>query len=124
MGYKPDNKLGDDIYYADTGAIRSNDVKLRYDLVPVDAFRRLVRRYTDGADKYGENNWQKGFKWSVVYNHLMEHLMKFKNGENPEDDHLAAIAWGCFALMIYQETCPELNDLHFSCKPGVTSERL
>jgi hypothetical protein len=107
----PDNKIEGDVYRAESGAIRSNDVHLRYDLIPVPAFRRLTKRYTDGAVKYGEHNWQKGFKWSVVFNHMMEHMMKFQNGEFPEDDHLAAIAWGAFALMIYQSTHPELNDL-------------
>lgn len=111
MEFRPDHELDGEIYHAVTGAIRSNDVKLRYDLVPTPALRRLVRRYTDGAEKYGEHNWQKGFKWSVVYNHLREHLEKFKDGEFPEDDHLAAVVWGCFSLMTYQTTHTELNDL-------------
>jgi hypothetical protein len=109
--FKPDNAIEGDVYRAESGAIRSNDVTLRYDLVPPAAFRRLVKRYTDGAAKYGEHNWQKGFKWSVVYNHMLEHLLKFQDGEFPDDDHLAAIAWGCFALMIYQKSHPQLNDL-------------
>lgn len=120
--FRSDNKIEGDVYRESTGAIRSNDVTLRYDLVPTVALRRLTQRYTDGATVYGENNWQKGFKWSVVYNHMMEHLQKYKNGEFPEDDHLAAIAWGCFTLMVYQDTHPELDDIHVSFKVNTKEE--
>lgn len=96
-----DATYGEVVY--ESGAKRSADAKhVRFDLVPPQSLERLARRYAMGAEKYGENNYLKGIPFSSVVNHMELHLSKWKRGDH-SDDHLAAIAWGAFTLMIYQE---------------------
>lgn len=93
-----------------SGASRSKDCdELRFDLIPTKPHARLARRYGGGAATHGANNWRKGMPWSDVINHLENHLNRFKAG-NQSDDDLAAIAWGAFTLMEYEETHQELDD--------------
>lgn len=92
-----------------TGAIRA-ERSLRYDLIPPCALRRLAKIYTDGAIRYGVDNWRKGMDYSDTINHAVEHLIRYIEGDTTED-HLAKIAWGMFALMYYDETGKGNNDL-------------
>lgn len=95
----------------DSGAVRSTDSDgTRYDLVSPIGLRRLAETYAEGAKKYGDNNWLKGFPMSNTLQHLMTHIEKWRAGDRSED-HLAHAAWGLFALMHFEETRPELNDL-------------
>ena len=42
-----------------SGARRDNDHgKLRMSLIPQEALNRVLKRYLDGAEKYGENKYQ------------------------------------------------------------------
>jgi hypothetical protein len=96
-----------------SGAKRS-ELKPRYDLIPSVPLRRLAARYAMGAERYGEYNWQKGLPISDTLNHVLDHLLKYREryyqqhhqGLVPQgtpDDDLAAAAWGCFTLMWYEE---------------------
>lgn len=107
----PDNIPPTDPLVYSTGATREKAKLPRYDLIPVTVLRRLGFRYLEGSEKYGDRNWEKGMSWQDTYNHTIEHLTKFRNGEEPTDDHLAGAMWGLAALMEYQTTHPELNDL-------------
>lgn len=94
-----------------TGMVRdTQDGKPRYDLIPAEGLRRLADLYARGAEKYDENNWQKGQPYSRVYASLFRHMMAWREGDKSED-HLAAVAWNAFALMWYDENKPELDDL-------------
>jgi hypothetical protein len=63
-----------------------------------------------GANLYGDYNWQKGLPSADTFNHILAHLLSWnsrrndprKNPDKPEDD-LAAAAWGCFALMYFED---------------------
>jgi hypothetical protein len=93
-----------------TGAKRSKDANgVRYDLISVVGLRRLAARYALGAANYGPENWRHGFPYSDVINHLQNHLELFKEGDT-SDDNLAAIAWGAFTLMDFEENMPEMDD--------------
>ena len=82
-----------------TGAQRDGRKgKLRLSLVPHEPLNRVMKRYLDGAETYGENNWMKGMQYSVYYDSAMRHLMEFWEGRENED-HLAAAVWNIFALM-------------------------
>jgi hypothetical protein len=83
---------------------------LRYDLISPVGLRRLAARYAMGAERYGDHNYLKGIPASNIVNHLMAHLENYRAGRR-DDDHLAAIAWGAFTLMHYEETRPHLMDL-------------
>jgi hypothetical protein len=42
---------------------------------------------------------------------MMAHFEKYRCGDRTED-HLAALAWGAFVLMHYEETMPEMMDVN------------
>lgn len=95
-----------------TGAFRdSAEGKDRFDLIPIKPLRRLAKKYADGADLYGEFNWIKGQDYSRVYASMYRHLLQWREGQKDED-HLAALAWGAFALMQFEEQDrKDLDDL-------------
>ena len=100
----------DTLVQFESGATRSSELQgLRYDLIPFVALRRLAARYGLGAEIHGDRNWEGGVPASETANHAVQHLFKWLAGDRSED-HLAAAAWGCFALMYYEETRPECID--------------
>jgi hypothetical protein len=109
--YEDDDEHEEPVRRFESGAVRSADVDhLRYDLISPVGLRRLAARYALGAERYGDHNYLKGMEASNVINHLMAHLEKFRAGRR-DDDNLAAIAWGAFTLMHYEETRPHLMDI-------------
>lgn len=94
-----------------TGSKRdTQDGKPRFDLIPPTSLHRLADLYARGAEKYGDNNWQKGQPMSRVYASLFRHLIAWREGKRDED-HMAAVAWNAFALMFYEDKMPEMDDL-------------
>ena len=95
----------------ETGAIREpHKGKGRYDLISTEGLMRLAAWYERGAEKYGDRNWEKGLPVSNCMNSLLRHAIKYLAGWDDED-HLAAIAWNAFAIMEFEKTHPELQDL-------------
>ena len=83
----------------DTGAQRdTGDGKLRMSLVPHAELKRVMKRYLDGAVKYGENNWMKGMPLSVFYDCMHRHLDAWWRGDDSED-HAAAVVWNMLCAM-------------------------
>jgi len=83
----------------DTGAQRdTGEGKLRMSLMPQQELKRVMKRYLDGAEKYGENNWMKGMPLSVYYDCAHRHLEAWWRGENSED-HAAAVVWNMLCAM-------------------------
>lgn len=81
--------------------------KLRYDLLPTDSLKELVKVFTYGVEKYDDRNWEKGMEWGRIYGAIQRHLNAFWSGEeiNQEDgklSHLAQAAWGCLILESYR----------------------
>lgn len=95
-------------------AVKYDTGKERFDLIPPGPLLELAKVYTRGAEKYAPRNWEKGMAWGRVFAAVMRHLWKYWKGEenDPEDglSHLAHAAWGCFTLMVYRQTHPELDD--------------
>jgi hypothetical protein len=94
-----------------TGATRQ-PIEGRFDLISPEGLRRLALTYQEGAEKYGDNNWRKGMPFSSTLNHAIKHIFQYISGDTSED-HLAHAAWGLLAVMEYEKTHPDLNDLHF-----------
>jgi hypothetical protein len=46
---------------------------------------------SEGAAKYGEHNWQKGFPVADILNHALAHVFKYLSGDRAED-HLGHAA--------------------------------
>lgn len=102
----------------DRAGVKYDDDKLRMDLIPVGPLRVLAGVYTVGAQKYSDRNWEKGLAYHRIYGATLRHLTAWWGLEekDPEDGqhHLAAAAWGIFALLEYLETHPEMDD-----RPGL-----
>jgi hypothetical protein len=95
----------------ETGAERDQLDDVRYDLISPIALRRLAKTYAEGAAKYSDHNWRKGFPVSSLLNHVISHIIDYLEGGNyPYEDDLAHAAWGLFAIMEQQDTHPELDD--------------
>lgn len=99
-------------------ALRYNSGKTRFSLNPVFANEQKAKVFTFGAQKYGDYNWRKGFKWTDVIDSLERHLNAFKNGEDfdPESGlyHLAHLACNADMLLDFYKTFPEGdNRLHW-----------
>ena len=79
--------------------------KLRYDLFPGDALDDVVQIFTDGAENYGERNWEKGMSWSRPFGAAMRHLWAFWRGEDLDPDsgrpHIAHAIVNGFFLLAY-----------------------
>lgn len=94
---------------------RKDDLgKLRFDLVPAVPLEDLARIYTYGSQKYADRNWEKGIEWGRIFAAMMRHLWAFWRGETVDLEsgmpHMAHAAWGCFTLLEYMRTHPELDD--------------
>ncbi len=81
--------------------------KLRYDLVPPYPLSELAQVYTDGARKYGDENYRKGMSWRRVLGSVMRHIEACREGQWLDTEsgspHAAHAAWGCFTLMLYEK---------------------
>lgn len=100
-----------------TGAVRGADVAgshgkhpARYDLITPVGLRRLAETYGEGAEKYTDNNWQKGIPAKNLINHALAHITQWLAGDTSED-HLAHAVWNLFSIMHFEETRPELIDV-------------
>lgn len=71
---------------------------------------RLAKWYEMGADKYKDRNWEKGMYTGNCFNSGVRHLTKYVAGWKDED-HLAAFVWNMFAIMEYETTHPEMQNL-------------
>jgi hypothetical protein len=103
---------------APTGAIRSriydkgkNGYPIRLDLILANdsAVRRLGETLGEGATKYGDHNWMKGFTQSSLLHHAIEHLRRYAAGDRTED-HLSHAEWNLRTLQWIEEHKPELLD--------------
>lgn len=100
--------------FAPTDARKDDQDKIRFDLIPPGPLQDLAAIYTMGAKKYADRNWEKGLSWGRVFGAVMRHLWAFWKGEDNDPEsglpHLAHAAWGCFALLEYRQTHPEMDD--------------
>lgn len=62
-------------------------------------FLRLMANVMNSGLRFGRNNWQlaKLDECNFTFDHLMEHLMRWKEGDRSEP-HLAKAAIGCMFL--------------------------
>ena len=95
-------------------ALRFNDGKPRFDLLPTYAMKQVVDVFTNGAKKYGDKNWEKGMEWSKCIASIKRHLAKFELGHDLDEEtnlpHLAHIVANCLFLLEYYKLCPMKDD--------------
>lgn len=67
----------------DRRAKRDNAGKLRFSLIPALATEEVARVFTEGADRYGDENWRKpGFTYKSVADSMLRHINAFLRGED------------------------------------------
>lgn len=111
QAFNASGPVGNNFEIHSTGAIRSTEADdVRFDLIPQRMLERVAKVMKNGAIKYGEHNWTKGFKWSVCINHLARHLYLYLTGDKTED-HLAHMVCNLGFLIEFETTHPELNDI-------------
>lgn len=80
--------------------------KARYDLIPPEALDALAELYSLGAKKYGDRNWEEGFKWGRLFAAMCRHAFAWWRGEKYDQvdgqSHLIAVAWNAFALYTFE----------------------
>ena len=72
-------------------------------------FLEVAKHFEEGAEKYGENNWQKGLPVKCYINSAVRHYLKWLR-EDDDEPHDRAFCWN---IMCAIWTCmhkPELND--------------
>lgn len=105
----------------ETGAKRSKDADgVRFDLLSPIVLMNLAATFAEGAHKYGEHNYQKGFKISGLLNHAMRHIQLFLLGDTSED-HLGHAAWNINAAIHFMHIKPEMDDRY---KYNLTPEQI
>jgi hypothetical protein len=65
-------------------------IPYRFDLIDGPALAEMAKVLSQGAEKYGENNWRKIPDVEVHLNHLLMHAYAWLSGDR-QDDHLSHI---------------------------------
>lgn len=94
----------------ETGAVRSTDCNaVRYDLISPVGLEALARAYAEGAQKFGEFNWENGMPAVDLINHALRHIFEFLAGKRDEDD-LGHAVWNIVGAIHSLKMWPELNE--------------
>ncbi len=95
-------------------AKRFNEGKIRHDLIPAYAINEIAKVFTQGAEKYGENNYRKGMPWSKVLASLKRHINSLELGEDFDSEsgcyHAAHAATNLIFLLEYYKIAPQFDD--------------
>lgn len=96
----------------DSGAQRDkSDGKLRMSLIPQQELDRVLSRFLEGAEKYGEHNWKLGMPLSVYYDCMHRHLTAWWSGDDSED-HAAAVVWNMLCAMWTEKNSRKAHGVH------------
>ena len=68
----------------------------------------VSKHFEEGAEKYGENNWQKGIPVNCYINSAVRHYLKWLRGDTDEY-HDRAFCWNIIAACWTCLSKPELN---------------
>lgn len=79
------------------------DNKTRWELMPLDCLEDIARVYTEGAKKYGDNNWKTLDNGYERYKGaLLRHLYDAETSVFDRETgcrHLAQVAWNAIAML-------------------------
>jgi hypothetical protein len=84
---------------------KKDEGKLRWSLLPIGPLRSVIRVMAYGANKYSEDNYMNGMKFTRIYDANMRHLTAWKDGEDFDEEtgesHIAhAICCGLMLLAL------------------------
>ena len=102
-----------------TGGEKGTKIQ-RMDLIPVNGLQELGTVYGKGAEKYDDNNYRKGYNWSLSIAAAYRHFTAWIGGEDLDPEfgtsHLMHVAWHMFTLYTFMEEHPEFDDRWVSVK--------
>jgi hypothetical protein len=94
----------------ESGAVRSSDAEAtRYDLISPIGLAAVAAACAEGAERYGDFNWEKGMPANDLINHALRHIYLFLGGDRSED-HLGHAAWNVLGAIHSLEVWPALNE--------------
>ena len=86
---------------------KADEEKVRMDLLSPIALAEIGKVMTFGAAKYDDNNWRRGYKWSLSSDAHDRHYHAWRLGEDLDEEtgshHLIAAAWHLIALWWFQK---------------------
>ena len=97
------------LFHEDASGARKEVKLARFDLIPTDFLQALAEHYGNGAAKYEDRNWERGYPYSLSYAALQRHVTAWWSGEDNDSEegfgqsHLLAAAWHCIALWWFHE---------------------
>ena len=74
-----------------------------------DAILEVAKQYEDGANKYGERNWEKGISLHCYIDSGVRHLLKYLAGWTDEP-HDRAFIWNMLGAIWTHKWMPNLRD--------------
>jgi hypothetical protein len=87
-------------------AVKYDNDKIRYDLLPPEGVEAVAVILTGGAVKYTARNWEQGMDWSRPFGACLRHLFAWWRGEDRDPDtgksHLWHAATNIFFLIAYE----------------------
>ena len=92
------------------------DHKLRWDLLPLEEVEDIVKVFTSGSIKYGDNTWQgleNGYQRykAAMFRHLLEYEKGAEFDEETGCRHLAQVAWNAMAMLYLSKHKDTVNNL-------------
>ena len=109
----PDSILEDIHLFQTTGDVQNlysaiNTMTLAFGGVET-LLLKVSKHFENGAEKYGENNWQKGLPVKCYINSAVRHYLKWLRGDKDEP-HDRAFVWNIMCAIWTCKHKPELND--------------
>lgn len=113
----PSKEWAFNVHEEEPEGTKHDENKLRYDLIPPNALKEVIKVLTLGASKYGAYNWNKGIKFSRLYAATQRHLQAWHSLEDKDPEtgisHLAhAMCSLLFLLSFHKTDRKELDDRH------------
>lgn len=98
-------------------AVKHDEGKPRYDLIPPFALDLVAQVMTYGATKYGERNWEKGLKPERLFAALMRHSWAWMRGETIDPEtNLPHLAHAAASVMMLIDTLHKERQLGMTYK--------
>jgi hypothetical protein len=69
-----------------TGAVKADENKPRYDLIPPDALNEVAKVLEYGSRKYGDRNWEKGLDHGRLFAAAQRHLWVYERGMDKDKE--------------------------------------
>lgn len=106
-------------------AVKYDEGKPRYDLIPAIGLDYVAQVMTYGATKYGERNWEKGLEPGRLFAALMRHSWAWMRGEiDDPESKLPHLAHAAASVMMLIDTVHKSGSLSLSVSYKQVMEKL